>query len=160
MVQRCKKCVTLQKFTDAGCEFDADDYSCKAPGMATSPVTSQENCPAKGGNLQTKFKTVTQAPPSGPCGGDECCVLGKAQGAAIDQDRPKRLLHKPQPDEFACAASCTKTCKWWTFDMKEKLCTLWRDGRSGRKVAGAPKRTPKSGARFVSGPNSCKPEQD
>lgn len=147
MVRRCQKCLTLQKFTEAGCVFDGDDLSCKQAGDAGSPISDAANCPTPGANKKT-------TPPPAPtiCDGDGCCVFGKAKGVAIDQDPPNKLYKSSAASEFECAALCEDGCQYWSFDTKMSTCQLWKDGKT--KMAGPPT---KASQRFISGDKMCEP---
>lgn len=149
IVARCRKCLTQTQYTDAGCEFDDDDYSCKASGTAGTPVTVVGNCPAANDNK----KTSTPPPPPMICGGDSCCVFGKAKGLAVDQDPPNGLYKPSAADEYQCAATCaTFSCEYWTFDTRDNVCQLWTDRKNGPATA------PTNPAeRFISGDDSCQP---
>jgi len=148
MVRRCQKCLSLEKFTEAGCVFDGDDLSCKRSGDATSPISDPANCPSPGANKKT-------TPPPAPtiCDGDGCCQFGKAKGVAIDQNPPNKLYKASADDEFQCALACaTFSCEYWSFDTKDETCQLWGNGRT--KMAGPPT---KPAQRFISGAKTCRP---
>jgi len=171
MVKRCDKCLNDAKYTSENCEFDQKDNKCKAAGMAMNAVTDNDpaNCPAKGANKRRPGGSPTTLPEM--CGGDGCCVRGKAKGAAILLSakgvRPKLYL-RVAANEFECAAMCTDDCEWWTYDKKKRMpdfpngaCVLYKTSSNGNKTAGAPTGAKNaSSKRYISGDNECKPTKE
>jgi len=158
MEKRCEKCLSNPKYTSKSCEFDSSDMNCKASGMAAKAVTDPANCPVKGANKKRPGGSPTTLPEM--CGGDECCVRGKAKGAAILQsekgDRPK-VFKLAAANEYECAAACTGDCEWWTFDKKKPAtCVLFKTSK--KKTASAPTgNKSKNSKRYISGDDECKP---
>merc|ERR1719297_151482 len=48
MVMQCQKCLTETQYTDAGCVFDGDAFTCA--DTATNAITTAANCPSSGDN--------------------------------------------------------------------------------------------------------------
>lgn len=74
--KRCERCITKKMYTDMGCQFDADDHKCKAPGdVVTDPVGATGDCPLR------KFPS-TASPPSGGAALD-CATVKNNRGCRL-----------------------------------------------------------------------------
>lgn len=157
MTKRCVKCLTLLKYTSESCEFDSSDNFCKASGMAAKAVTDPANCPVKGANKKRPGGSPTTLPEM--CGGDECCVRGKAKGAAIRQSAKgvlPKVFTQDADNEYECAAACTDDCEWWTYNKTEDTCVLYKTSK--KKEASAPTgNKSKNSKRYISGDSECEP---